>query len=70
MDATPIYNAQIVHLPTQVVQRKESHDYRCLFRVCFMCKDPAHMLEEDPVAFEYLYLQVSHILQLVIHSNI
>ncbi|XP_036372512.1 FERM and PDZ domain-containing protein 1-like [Megalops cyprinoides] len=48
----------------QVVQRKESHDYRCLFRVCFMARDPLHMLQEDPVAFEYLYLQsVSDVLQ-------
>ncbi|XP_035273273.1 FERM and PDZ domain-containing protein 1 [Anguilla anguilla] len=41
----------------QVVQKKESHDYRCLFRVCFLSRDPLHMLQEDPVAFEYLYLQ-------------
>uniref|UniRef100_A0A7M4FYM9 FERM and PDZ domain containing 1 n=1 Tax=Crocodylus porosus TaxID=8502 RepID=A0A7M4FYM9_CROPO len=41
----------------QVVQRKESHDYRCLFRVCFIPKDPLDLLQEDPVAFEYLYLQ-------------
>ncbi|KAF7241201.1 FERM and PDZ domain-containing protein 1 [Varanus komodoensis] len=42
----------------QVVQRKESHDFRCLFRVCFIPKDPLHLLQQDPVAFEYLYLQV------------
>ncbi|XP_042303623.1 FERM and PDZ domain-containing protein 1 [Sceloporus undulatus] len=42
----------------QVVQRKESHDYRCLFRICFIPKDPLHLLQQDPVAFEYLYLQV------------
>ncbi|XP_022537454.2 FERM and PDZ domain-containing protein 1 [Astyanax mexicanus] len=48
----------------EVVQKKESHDYRCLFRVCFMPKEPDDMLEEDPVAFEYLYLQsVSDVLQ-------
>ncbi|XP_053321804.1 FERM and PDZ domain-containing protein 1 [Spea bombifrons] len=41
----------------QVVQRRESHDYRCLFRVCFVPKDPLDLLQEDPVAFEYLYLQ-------------
>ncbi|XP_070598355.1 FERM and PDZ domain-containing protein 1 isoform X2 [Erythrolamprus reginae] len=41
----------------QVVQRKESHDYRCLFRVCFIPRDPLHLLQQDPVAFEYLYLQ-------------
>lgn len=42
----------------QVVQKRESHDYRCLFRVCFVPKDPLDLLQEDPVAFEYLYLQV------------
>lgn len=48
----------------EVVQKKESHDYRCLFRVCFMPKEPDDILEEDPVAFEYLYLQsVSDVLQ-------
>lgn len=43
----------------QVVQRKEVHDYRCLFRVCFMPKDLRKMLQEDPTAFEYLYQQVA-----------
>ncbi|XP_066517044.1 FERM and PDZ domain-containing protein 1 [Hoplias malabaricus] len=48
----------------EVVQKKESHDYRCLFRVCFIPKEPSDMLEEDPVAFEYLYLQsVGDVLQ-------
>ncbi|XP_015201432.2 FERM and PDZ domain-containing protein 1 isoform X1 [Lepisosteus oculatus] len=41
----------------QVVQKKESHHYRCLFRVCFVPRDPLDLLQEDPVAFEYLYLQ-------------
>lgn len=41
-----------------MVEREESHDYRCLFRVCFVPKDPLDLLKEDPVAFEYLYLQV------------
>ncbi|XP_029458981.1 FERM and PDZ domain-containing protein 1 isoform X2 [Rhinatrema bivittatum] len=41
----------------QVVQKRESHDYRCLFRVCFVPRDPWDLLQEDPVAFEYLYLQ-------------
>ncbi|NXG07986.1 FRPD1 protein, partial [Sakesphorus luctuosus] len=44
-------------LIAQVVQKRESHDYRCLFRVCFVPKDPLDLLQEDPVAFEYLYLQ-------------
>ncbi|KAJ1205551.1 hypothetical protein NDU88_000980 [Pleurodeles waltl] len=41
----------------KVVQRRESHDYRCLFRVCFVPRDPWDLLQEDPVVFEYLYLQ-------------
>ncbi|XP_061490447.1 FERM and PDZ domain-containing protein 1 isoform X2 [Rhineura floridana] len=41
----------------QVVQRKESHDHRCLFRVSFMPRDPLELLQQDPFAFEYLYLQ-------------
>ncbi|NWW69137.1 FRPD1 protein, partial [Ifrita kowaldi] len=44
-------------LIAQVVQKRDSHDYRCLFRVCFVPKDPLDLLQEDPVAFEYLYLQ-------------
>uniref|UniRef100_A0A8C5X4X2 FERM domain-containing protein n=1 Tax=Malurus cyaneus samueli TaxID=2593467 RepID=A0A8C5X4X2_9PASS len=44
---------------SQVVQKRDSHDYRCLFRVCFVPKDPLDLLHEDPVAFEYLYLQVT-----------
>lgn len=42
----------------QVVQKKEAHDYRCLFRVCFMPRVLQLMLQEDPTAFMYLYLQV------------
>uniref|UniRef100_A0A8C2K1K7 FERM and PDZ domain-containing protein 1 n=1 Tax=Cyprinus carpio TaxID=7962 RepID=A0A8C2K1K7_CYPCA len=48
----------------KVVEKKETHDYRCLFRVCFLPRDFKNMLKEDPVAFEYLYLQsVSDVLQ-------
>ncbi|KAM4751318.1 uncharacterized protein frmpd1a [Anableps anableps] len=48
----------------QVVQKKEVHNYRCLFRVCFMPKDFKMLLQEDPTAFEYLYLQgVNDVLQ-------
>ncbi|XP_059407844.1 FERM and PDZ domain-containing protein 1-like [Carassius carassius] len=48
----------------KVVEKKETHDYRCLFRVCFLPRDFTIMLKEDPVAFEYLYLQsVSDVLQ-------
>ncbi|KAL1776658.1 FERM and PDZ domain-containing protein 1 isoform X1 [Sigmodon hispidus] len=41
----------------QVVEREDAQDSRCLFRVCFVPKDPLDLLKEDPVAFEYLYLQ-------------
>ncbi|KAM8984160.1 FERM and PDZ domain-containing protein 1 isoform 3-T5 [Ara ararauna] len=57
------YNMAKIHLLheeefiEQVVQKRESHDYRCLFRVCFIPKDPLDLLQEDPIAFEYLYLQ-------------
>ncbi|XP_027470141.2 FERM and PDZ domain-containing protein 1 isoform X3 [Zalophus californianus] len=57
------YNISRLHLLheeeliQQVVEREESQDYRCLFRVCFVPKDPLDLLKEDPVAFEYLYLQ-------------
>nr|XP_029136865.1 FERM and PDZ domain-containing protein 1-like [Labrus bergylta] len=48
----------------QVVQKKEAHDYRCLFRVCFLPKFLQTLLQEDPAAFEYLYLQgVNDVLQ-------
>ncbi|XP_037115953.1 FERM and PDZ domain-containing protein 1 [Syngnathus acus] len=48
----------------QVVQKKESRDYRCLFRVCFIPKLPETLLQDDPTAFEYLYLQgVNDVLQ-------
>ncbi|XP_076001860.1 uncharacterized protein frmpd1a [Genypterus blacodes] len=48
----------------EVVQKKEVHDYRCLFRVYFMPKEPKDLLVEDPTAFEYLYLQgVNDVLQ-------
>ncbi|KAM9834554.1 uncharacterized protein frmpd1b isoform X1 [Syngnathus typhle] len=48
----------------KVVQKKDSHDYRCLFRVCFVPRDPADMQQEDAFAFEYLFLQsVGDVLQ-------
>ncbi|NXA54837.1 FRPD1 protein, partial [Nothocercus julius] len=52
-----IYLLHDDELIEQVVQKRESHDCRCLFRVCFIPKDPLDLLQEDPVAFEYLYLQ-------------
>ncbi|XP_034037046.1 FERM and PDZ domain-containing protein 1 isoform X2 [Thalassophryne amazonica] len=48
----------------KVVQKKDSHDYRCLFRVCFIPRDPMDLLQDDPSAFEYLFLQsVADVLQ-------
>ncbi|XP_051928968.1 uncharacterized protein frmpd1b isoform X1 [Hippocampus zosterae] len=48
----------------KVVQKKDSHDYRCLFRVCFIPRDPTDMQQEDAFAFEYLFLQsVGDVLQ-------
>ncbi|XP_070818594.1 FERM and PDZ domain-containing protein 1 isoform X1 [Chaetodon trifascialis] len=48
----------------KVVQKKDSHDYRCLFRVCFTPRDPTDLLQDDPSAFEYLFLQsVGDVLQ-------
>ncbi|XP_029021628.1 FERM and PDZ domain-containing protein 1 isoform X2 [Betta splendens] len=48
----------------KVVQKKDSHDYRCLFRVCFIPRDTTDLLQDDPTAFEYLFLQsVGDVLQ-------
>uniref|UniRef100_UPI003AABF0E2 uncharacterized protein frmpd1b n=1 Tax=Centroberyx gerrardi TaxID=166262 RepID=UPI003AABF0E2 len=48
----------------KVVQKKDSHDYRCLFRVCFIPRDPVDLLQDDPSSFEYLFLQsVGDVLQ-------
>ncbi|XP_030621591.1 uncharacterized protein frmpd1b [Chanos chanos] len=48
----------------QVVQKKDSHDYRCLFRVCFIPRDPLDLMQDDPMAFEYLFQQsVGDVLQ-------
>ncbi|KAG7461660.1 hypothetical protein MATL_G00193520 [Megalops atlanticus] len=56
-----LHEEELIH---QVVQRKDSHDYRCVFRVSFLPRDPLDLLQEDPVAFEYLYLQsVSDVLR-------
>ncbi|XP_051514492.1 FERM and PDZ domain-containing protein 1 [Myxocyprinus asiaticus] len=48
----------------KVVQKKDSHDYRCLFRVCFIPRDPVDLMQDDPAAFEYLFQQsVGDVLQ-------
>ncbi|XP_078252900.1 FERM and PDZ domain-containing protein 1 [Rhinoraja longicauda] len=41
----------------QVVQKREPRDYKCIFRVCFMPRDPLVVLQDDPVTFNYLYVQ-------------
>ncbi|XP_064875721.1 FERM and PDZ domain-containing protein 1-like isoform X2 [Oncorhynchus nerka] len=58
-----LHEDELIH---KVVQKKEnsSHDYKCLFRVCFIPRDPLDLLQEDPTAFEYLFLQsVGDVLQ-------
>ncbi|XP_072295718.1 uncharacterized protein frmpd1b isoform X2 [Eucyclogobius newberryi] len=51
-------------LVQKVVQKKDTHDYRCLFRVCFIPRDPMDLLQEDTAAFEYFFLQsVGDVLQ-------
>lgn len=52
------FKAKLIFCLHQVVQKKDSHDYRCLFRVCFVPKDPMDLLQDDPMTFEYLFLQV------------
>ncbi|XP_072318777.1 FERM and PDZ domain-containing protein 1 [Eucyclogobius newberryi] len=48
----------------QFVQKKEPHDYRCLFRACFVPRESQLLHEEDATAFEYLFLQgVNDVLQ-------
>lgn len=63
-----LYSSLICFFLYQVVQKKDSHDYRCLFRVCFIPRDPTDMLQEDPSAFEYFFLQVGG-KPLLIHSS-
>ncbi|EHB14154.1 FERM and PDZ domain-containing protein 3 [Heterocephalus glaber] len=40
-----------------VVQRTHYHGMKCLFRISFFPKDPVELLQRDPAAFEYLYIQ-------------
>lgn len=48
-----------------MTQRPSSHKMRCLFRISFVPKDPIDLLRRDPVAFEYLYVQVSETMAIV-----
>uniref|UniRef100_A0A3P8W8X1 FERM and PDZ domain containing 1a n=1 Tax=Cynoglossus semilaevis TaxID=244447 RepID=A0A3P8W8X1_CYNSE len=54
----------LLHEEERIQQKKEAHDYRCLFRVCFMPRSLQSLLQQDPTVFEYLYLQaVNDVLQ-------
>uniref|UniRef100_A0A8C7Y442 Uncharacterized protein n=1 Tax=Oryzias sinensis TaxID=183150 RepID=A0A8C7Y442_9TELE len=37
------------------------HEDECLFRVCFIPKDPMDLLQDDPSILEYLFLQVREV---------
>ncbi|XP_043562612.1 FERM and PDZ domain-containing protein 1 [Chiloscyllium plagiosum] len=54
---TKVYLLHDDEIIEQVVQKREPRDYRCLFRVCFLPRDPLVLLQDDPVTFEYLYSQ-------------
>ncbi|XP_062925192.1 FERM and PDZ domain-containing protein 1 [Mobula hypostoma] len=54
---TKVYLLHDDEVIEQVVQKREPHDYKCLFRVCFLPRDPLVVLQDDPVTFDYLYLQ-------------
>ncbi|XP_076446709.1 uncharacterized protein LOC143284028 isoform X2 [Babylonia areolata] len=41
----------------EIAARQGARYFRCLFRVTFVPKDAYDLLKEDPVAFEYFYLQ-------------
>ncbi|XP_059079624.1 uncharacterized protein LOC131877834 isoform X3 [Tigriopus californicus] len=42
---------------TMIASRPGSQNLRCLFRVTFVPEDAYELLREDPMAFEYLYVQ-------------
>ncbi|XP_051876004.1 FERM and PDZ domain-containing protein 1 [Pristis pectinata] len=54
---TKVYLLHDDEIIEQVVQNREPRDYKCLFRVCFLPRDPLVVLQDDPVTFDYLYLQ-------------
>ncbi|XP_052077142.1 uncharacterized protein LOC127715157 isoform X6 [Mytilus californianus] len=41
----------------EIASKPGARHFRCLFRVMFVPCDPYDLLKEDPVAFEYFYLQ-------------
>ncbi|XP_032873782.1 FERM and PDZ domain-containing protein 1 [Amblyraja radiata] len=55
--ATKVYLLHEDEIIEQVVQKREARDYKCIFRVCFLPRDPLVVLQADPVTFNYLYVQ-------------
>ena len=47
----------------QIAGRPGSRHFRCLFRVTYVPKDSYDLLKQDPIAFEYFYMQVRTINQ-------
>ena len=45
-------------LCSQIAAKPGARHFRCLFRVMFVPRDAFDLLNEDPVAFEYFYMQV------------
>ncbi|GFY71176.1 FERM and PDZ domain-containing protein 4 [Trichonephila inaurata madagascariensis] len=43
----------------KIAARPGAHHLRCLFRLTFVPKDIYDLMQRDPVAFDYLFLQVS-----------
>lgn len=41
----------------KIAARPGAHNLRCLFRITFVPKDAHELLQNDPIAFEYLYQQ-------------
>ena len=44
---------------TQVAARPGSQHFKCLLRLAFVPRDAYDLLQSDPTAFEYFYMQVS-----------
>ena len=45
--------------PFQIASRPGARHFRCLFRVVYVPRDSYDLLKQDPVAFEYFYMQVN-----------
>ena len=53
----------------QIASRPGAHNLRCLFRVTFVPVDAYELLRSDPMSFEYLYVQVRRIEQILHHAK-